>query len=68
MQSSGSTVVKIQAEIKANGTVVASMDVYEDFYYYSSGVYTVSGSRASFLFYNFLLVILAKKKNLENSN
>ena len=41
LQSSTGTVANIQAEIKANGPVVASMDVYEDFYYYSSGVYKV---------------------------
>jgi len=34
-------VAAIQNEIKANGSVVAVFDLYSDFYYYSSGVYSV---------------------------
>nr|CAD2171367.1 unnamed protein product [Meloidogyne enterolobii] len=33
-------VAAIQNEIKANGSVVAVFDLYSDFYYYSSGVYS----------------------------
>ncbi|KAL3089124.1 hypothetical protein niasHS_008489 [Heterodera schachtii] len=40
LQGTKSTVTAIENEIKANGPVVASMNVYNDFYYYSTGVYT----------------------------
>ena len=44
MQGSSAGVANIQNEIRANGPVVAYMDVYDDFYYYSSGVYRHSST------------------------
>uniref|UniRef100_A0A914HK33 Peptidase C1A papain C-terminal domain-containing protein n=1 Tax=Globodera rostochiensis TaxID=31243 RepID=A0A914HK33_GLORO len=32
-------VASIQNELRHNGTVVAAMDIYDDFFYYSTGVY-----------------------------
>ncbi|KAI3413231.1 Papain cysteine protease [Globodera pallida] len=44
LQGPSSTVTAIQKEIKKNGPVVASMKVYSDLYYYSTGVYTATST------------------------
>lgn len=45
LKGSTATVASITQELAANGSVVGTMDVYDDFLYYSSGVYKVKERR-----------------------
>ena len=46
-----SEAVKVmKAEIKANGPITGSMDVYDDFFHYGDGVYKVIWSLEFFKF------------------